>query len=113
MIIIYFDKNLKKARENQLNFIKLRETFYGNEIYGVKSFDEFKYLISLFGKNNDNYYIITSGSDAEEFLNSEYVDEKRIIDFIIYCFNKEKYLPLMKKCSSISMIENRNFNNII
>ena len=35
MIIIYYDKSLKSQKENLFNFIKLRKTFYGNEIYGV------------------------------------------------------------------------------
>ena len=113
MIIIYFDKNLKKEEENINNFIKLRETFYGNEVYGVDTLDKFKYLISLFGKLNSYYYLITSGGGAEEFLNSGYYEENRIINFVIYCFNKNKYLPLMQKYKRISMIENESFDNVI
>jgi hypothetical protein len=64
MIIIYYDKNLKKSEEKLNNFIKLRESFYGNEIYGVDTFDKFKFLIILFKKTYQNYYIISSGSCA-------------------------------------------------
>ena len=113
MIIIYYDKSLKSQKENLFNFIKLRKTFYGNEIYGVDTFDKFKYLISLFCKLNNYYYIISSGSCAKEYLDSEYFEENRIIDFIIYCFDKEIYLPLKKKCSKISMVENESFDNVI
>ena len=114
MIIIYYDKNLKKSKENLNNFIKLRESFYGNEIYGVDTFDKFKFLIILFKKTNQNYYIISSGSCAKEFISSGYFEEtiNRIIDYMIYCFNKEEYLPLLKY-SRISMIESVKFENII
>lgn len=112
MIIIYYDKNLKNE-ENMGNFIQLREALYGEEVYGVNTFDKFKYLISLFSKTNQNYYIISSGSCAKEFLSSEYFEKKRIIDFYIYCFDKSKYLPLMKEYSSISMIEDINFDNVL
>ena len=73
--------------------------------------DKFKYLISLFSKIEQYYQIISSGSGAKEILGSEYYEEKRIIDFIIYCFNKEKYLPLLG--GKISMIENIKFDNVI
>ena len=110
MILIYYDKNLKD-HENIRNFIKIREAFFGSEIYGVDTFDKFKYLISLFSKMGQYYYIISSGTCAKEILGSEYYEEKRIIDFIIYCFNKELYLPLLG--GKISMIENKNFDNVI
>ena len=114
MIIIYYDKNLKNSNENINNIIKLRKAFYGNEIYGVDTLDNLKFLIKLFKKTNQNYYIISSGSGAKEFLSSGYYDENinRIIDFMIYCFNKEAYLPLLQ-CSKISMVENIDFENII
>jgi len=113
MIIIYFDKNLKKSIENQIYFIEIRKTFYGNEIYGADTTDKFNYLLSLFRKTQGNYYIISSGSGAEEFVNSEYFEEHRILDFIIFCFNKSKYNSLQNQYPIISMIEDKKFNNII
>lgn len=35
------------------------------------------------------------------------------MDFIIYCYDKNKYLPLKEKYYSISMIEDENFDNVI
>ena len=113
MIIIYFDNNLKTREENIYNFILVRKVFYGNEIYGVDTMEKFKYLLSLFGKTNEYYYLITSGSGASIFLDSGYYDDLRIIDFVIYCLDKEKYIPLQKKYSRISLIENINFDNVI
>ena len=111
MILIYFDKNLKSSEENLSNFIKVRKAFYGDEIYGVDTLDKLKVLISLYHKTGEYYYIISSGSGAEELLKSEYYDSKRIMDFIIYCFNKEKYMHYLG--GKISMIENINFDNVI
>ena len=111
MILIYFDKNLKSDEENLPNFIKVRKTFYGDEIYGVDTFEKLKALISLYHKTGEYYYIISSGSGADELLKSVYYEEKRVMDFIIYCFNKEKYLHYLG--GKISMIENKNFDNVI
>ena len=111
MILIYYDKTLKTSRENLPNFIQVRKAFYGDEIYGVDTLDKLKALISLFHKTGEYYYIISSGSGAEELLKSEYYEDKKILDFIIYCFNKEKYLPYLG--GRISMIENENFDNVI
>jgi len=115
MIIIYYDRQLKSSDENIDNFIKLRKTFYGNEIYGVYEFDKFKYLLSLFLKTCQSYYIILSGSGAKEFFNSGYYEENknRIIGIFIYCLNIDQYLPLKKVYPRISMIENISFDNII
>ena len=111
MILIYYDQNLKSTTEILLNFIKVRKVFYGDEIYGVDTLDKLKVLISLFHKTGEYYYIISSGSGAEELLKSEYYEDKKILDFIIYCFNKEKYLQYLG--GRISMIENENFDNVI
>ena len=111
MILIYYDKTLKTSRENLPNFIQVRKAFYGDEIYGVDTLDKLKVLISLFHKTGEYYYIISSGSGAEELIKSEYYEDKKILDFIIYCFNKEKYLPYLG--GRISMIENENFDNVI
>ena len=111
MILIYYDKNLKSSKENLPNFIQVRKAFYGDEIYGVDTLDKLKVLISIFHKTGEYYYIISSGSGAEELLKSEYYEDKKILDFIIYCFNKEKYLQYLG--GRISMIENENFDNVI
>ena len=115
MIIIYYDRQLKSSEENIYNFIQLRKTFYGNEIYGVDTFDKFKYLLSLFLKTCQSYYIIVSGSGAKEFFKSGYYEDNknRIIGIFIFCLNKEEYLPLKKVYPRISMIENESFDNII
>ena len=89
--LIYYDKDLKDSNENLPNFIKIRKNFYGNEIYGVNTLDKLKYLISLFHKTGEYYFIISSGRGAEELFHSGYYENNRIMDFIIYCFNKEKY----------------------
>ena len=111
MILIYYDKDLKSTRENLPNFIQVRKAFYGDEIYGVDTLDKLKALISLFHKTGEYYYIISSGRGAEELIKSEYYEDKKILDFIIYCFNKEKYLKYLG--GRISMIENENFDNVI
>lgn len=115
MIIIYYDRQLKSSEENMYNFIKLRKTFYGNEIYGVDTLDKFKYLLSLFHKTSQSYYIIVSGSGAKELFNSGYYEDNksRIISILIYCLNIEEYIPLKKIYTRISMIENISFDNII
>ena len=111
MILIYFDKALKNDEENLPNFIRVRKAFYGNEIYGVDTLDKLKFLISLFHKKEEYYYIISSGSGADELIKSGYYEDKRIMDFIIYCYNKKKYMHYLG--GKISMIENKNFDNVI
>jgi hypothetical protein len=113
MIIIFYNKYLKEEEEDISNFIKLRQSFYGNEVYGVEDFEKFKFLITLFGKQQQNYYLVLSGSASKEFLDSGYYDNNRVMDFIIYCYDKNKYLPLKEKYNSISMIEDENFDNVI
>ena len=113
MIIIFYNKYLKEEKEDISNFIKLRQSFYGNEVYGVEDFEKFKFLITLFGKQQQNYYLVLSGSASKEFLDSGYYDNNRVMDFIIYCYDKNKYLPLKEKYNSISMIEDENFDNVI
>ena len=114
MIIIYYDKNLKTSKENISNFTILRRTFYGNEIYGIDTFEKFKYLLSLFKKTSQNFYLISSGSSTKEFLDSGYYDEckNRIIDFLIYTANRNAYLPLMKT-TKVSFVEDKSFQNVI
>jgi hypothetical protein len=92
-----------------------RKSFYGNEIYGVDTFDKFNYLLSLFSKTNQNFYIISSGSCVKEFFSSGYYEENknRIIDIIIYQMKKEEYHNLKKKYSRISFLENNDFSKII
>ena len=115
MIIIYYDKKFKSSNENLVNYIELRKSFYGNEIYGVDKFDKFKYLLSLFSKTNQNFYIISSGSCVKEFFSSGYYEENknRIIDIIIFQLKKDEYQNLKKKYSRISLLENNDFSKII
>ena len=90
------------------------KNFYGNEIYGVDTFEKFKFILNLFHKTNQNFYLISSGSGTKEFMSSGYYEEykNRIIDFLIFCFDKTSYLPLLKT-TKVSMVENVNFQNII
>jgi len=114
MIIVYYDRQLKSSEENINNFTKLRKAFYENEIYGVDTYENFIYLLSLFDRKSQNYYIIASGSVAKGFIDYGYEHYKyRIMAIYIYCLDINEHLPLKKACSRISIIENENFDNII
>ena len=50
MIIIFYNKYLKEEEEDISNFIKLRQSFYGNEVYGVEDFEKFKFFNNFIWK---------------------------------------------------------------
>ena len=97
MILIYFDKNLKSSEENLSNFIKVRKAFYGDEIYGVDTLDKLKVLISLYHKTGEYYYIISSGSGAEELLKQNITIAKELWILL--------YIVLIKKSICIILAE--------
>jgi len=112
MIIVDYDRQLKSSEENINNITKLKKAFYGNEIYGIDIYENFIYLLSLFDRNDQNYYFIALGFEAKEFIDCGYYEhyKNRIMAIFIYCLDINEYLPLKKSCSRISIKENENFD---
>ena len=90
--IIYYDENLKNP-ENSDNC-----TFFDMNIngtfYGCHYFELFKIVCEKIKNKKKEFILISSGSCSKKVF--EYCsDIKEIREYYIYCFNVDKYKPLM------------------
>ena len=91
--IIYYNENLLN-KENSDNCSFLSENMNGT-FYGCHYFELFKIVCEKIKKNKKEFILITSGSCAEKVFNY-CTNINEIRDYFIYCYNEEKYQPLMK-----------------
>ena len=102
--ILYYDEHLINNKENSDNCSFINTNINGT-FYGCHNFELFKIVCEKIKLNKKEFILISSGSGAKKVF--DYcLNLKEIREFFIYCFNKEKYLPLMKKYSKLKGVYN-------
>jgi hypothetical protein len=102
--ILYYDEHLRNNEENSDNcsFIEMNSN---GTFYGCHNFDLFKIVCEKIIKNKKEFILISSGSAANKVF--DYCRNiKEIREFYIYCFQKEKYLPLKDQYSKLKEVYN-------
>ena len=102
--ILYYDEHLKNNEENSDNcsFIDMNTN---GTFYGCHNFELFKIVCEKIINNKKKFILICSGSAAKKVF--DYCSNiKEIREFYIYCFQIEKYLPLMNQYSKLKGIYN-------
>ncbi len=102
--ILYYDEHLVNNKENSDN-CSFINTIINGTFYGCHNFELFKIVCEKIKLNKKEFILISSGSGSKKVF--DYcLNLKEIREFFIYCFNKEKYLPLMKKYSKLKGVYN-------
>ena len=102
--ILYYDEHLKNNEENSDNcsFIDINTN---GTFYGCHNFELFKIVCEKIINNKKEFILICSGSAAKKVF--DYCSNiKEIREFYIYCFQKEKYLPLKEQYSKLKEVYN-------
>ena len=101
--ILYYDEHLKNnENSDNCSFIEMNSN---GTFYGCHNFDLFKIVCEKIIKNKKEFILISSGSAANEVF--DYCRNiKEIKEFYIYCFQKEKYLPLKDQYSKLKEVYN-------
>ena len=113
--ILYYDENLITSSENNeiCSFFKINNQ---GTFYGIHNFDLFKYICEKIKDSNKSFLLISSGSSSEKIFN--YISDINVKEFkayYIYCYEKAKYLPLIKKYRKLKGVYNdyNDFKNQI
>ena len=110
--IIYYDEALTNVQENIENCAYFKSRLEGT-FYGINNFNLFQYVCQKIKNNSKYYMLISSGSSAEKLYNyCASNDMRNIYVYYIYCFNKQKYIPLMISYPKLKNIF-VNFNDLI
>ena len=102
--ILYYDEHLKIDEENSDNcsFIEMNTN---GTFYGCHNFELFKIVCDKLKKSGKEFILLSSGSCAEKIF--QYCSNmNQIREYYIYCFLKEKYMPLMDKYSKLKGVYN-------
>ena len=102
--ILYYDENLISSSENNeiCSFFKMKNK---GTFYGVHNFDLFKYICEKIKGSNKSFILISSGSASEKIFNHiSDIDEFK--EYYIYCYKKNKYLPLLNRYQKLKGIYN-------
>ena len=102
--ILYYDEHLKNDEENSDNcsFIEMNTN---GTFYGCHNFELFKIVCDKLKKTEKEFILLSSGSCAEKIF--QYCSNiNQIREYYIYCFLKEKYMPLMDKYSKLKGVYN-------
>ena len=92
--ILYYDELLLEERENNDNCTFLSININGT-FYGCHYFELFKIICEKIINSKKEFILISSGSSAQQVF--DYCSNiKEIKAYLIYCFDKDKYLPLKK-----------------
>ena len=102
--ILYYDEYLKSSSENNLNCSFFKMSNEGT-FYGCHNFTLFQYICSKIKNTKKKFILISSGYAAEQLYNycSNINEFKK---YYIYCFHREKYLPLIQKYSKLQGVYN-------
>ena len=102
--ILYYDENLITSSENNeiCSFFKMKNQ---GTFYGIHNFDLFKYICQKIKDSNKSFILISSGSSSEKIF-KHISDIKEFQGYYIYCFNKPKYLPLLKRYPKLNGVYN-------
>ena len=107
--ILYYDESLLDKEENNDNCSFLQINTKGT-FYGCHNFDLFKNVCEKIKKGGKEFILLSSGSSAEKIFNY-CMNMKEIREFYIYCYLKEKYIPLLNKYSKLKGVYN-NFSDL-
>lgn len=103
--IVYYDENLKdNGGENSDNCTFFQMNITGT-FYGCHNFELFQLVCEEIKKRDKQFILLCSGSSAENIFNF-CSDMKQIREYYIFCFNKEKYLPLLEKYPKLKGVYN-------
>ena len=102
--ILYYDENLIGSKENSDNcsFIEMNTN---GTFYGCHNFKLFKIVCEKIKRNQKQFILITSGSAAKKIYDYCY-NIKEIREYFIYCFQKDKYIPLMNQYPKLKAVYN-------
>ena len=107
--ILYYDELLKGNDENSDNCTFFRMNTKGT-FYGCHNLDLFKKVCKKIKNSGKNFILLSSGSAAEKIY-SYCINMNQIRECYIYCFMKEKYIPLQNKYTKLKGVYN-NFNEL-
>ena len=102
--ILYYDENLKDYEENCDNCFFIEMNTNGT-FYGCDNIELFKIVCEKIKQNKKKFILISSGSAAKKIYD-HCINFREIKECIIYCYQKEKYLPLMKQYSKLKGVYN-------
>ena len=102
--ILYYDENLIGSKENSDNcsFIEMNTN---GTFYGCHNFKLFKIVCEKIKRNQKQFILISSGSAAKKIYDYCY-NIKEIREYFIYCFQKDKYIPLMNQYPKLKAVYN-------
>ena len=107
--ILYYDEHLRDSEENSDNcsFIEMNTN---GTFYGCHNFKLFKIVCEKLVKSKKEFILISSGSCAQKIY--DYCSNiKEIREYFIYCFLKDKYMPLLNKYPKLKGVYN-SFNEL-
>ena len=101
--IIYYDENLKNKENNDnCSFFEMN---INGTFYGCHYFELFKIICEKIKNKKKEFILLSSGSCSEKVF--DYCSNvQEIREYYIYCFNIDKYKPLMDKYSKLKGIYN-------
>ena len=102
--IIYYDENLKnKENNNNCTFFDMN---INGTFYGYHYFELFKIVCEKIKDKKKEFILISSGSCSQKVF--DYCSNiGEIREYYIYCFNVDKYKPLMNEYPKIAGIYNQ------
>ena len=102
--IIYYDEHLKDEEENADNCSFIEMNINGT-FYGCHNFKLFKLVCEKIKNNQKQFILISSGSAAKKIY--DYCSNvKEIREYFIYCWLKDKYIPLMNQYPKLKGVFN-------
>ena len=107
--ILYYDENLlNKENSDNCSFLSMN---MNGTFYGCHYFEIFKIICEKIKRNKNQIILISSGSSAQKIF--DYCSNiNEIREYLIFCFDEEKYKPLMNKYPKLKGIYS-NFYYII
>ena len=107
--ILYYDEHLRDIEENSDN-CSFFEMNTNGTFYGCHYFELFKIVCDKLIKSKKEFILLTSGSSAKKIY--DYCSNiKSIREYYIYCYLREKYIPLMDEYSKLKGVYN-NFDEL-
>ena len=102
--ILYYDEHLRDEEENADNCSFIEMNINGT-FYGCHNFELFKIVCKKIIKNKKQFILLSSGSSSEKIY--DYCSNiKEIREYFIYCWLKNKYIPLMNKYPKLKGVYN-------
>ena len=102
--ILYYDENLRDEEENSDNCSFIEMNINGT-FYGCHNFELFKIVCEKIKRNQKQFILISSGSAAKKIY--DYCSNmKEIREYFIYCWLKDKYIPLMNQYRKLNGVYN-------